>query len=316
MEASLRDSPKLRLLRIFKFLAAVAAYCARNAGRLVVLVWFPCLLVVPCQIALDWLTVAYPPQLPAWLLSNNFNPPTWLTAVAITPWGAMAWAFVLSGMAERNSNRGLVTARLLRRGRLRFEFSREVFLTAAIFSAVNLLDGVLRTAQLKFLASLYPLYRTFDLSDAALNAWGKLAEAAQVLIMAAVFAWSYLVVGRLLRSGTLGIAHVWRIMRGNRLRLYAVFLLLSVAEIALDQLAAPATNWLIRSSYANELSWTLGGALIRYLADLPFFLLWTVIYAVTVGLALDVLERRPPRPHITAAAAPLPRPGGSRPSAG
>ena len=85
-----RSSQKAGLLRVLKALAAVARYCGRNAGGLFLLVWFPCLIVAASQIVLDWLTLSFPPKLPAWLLSQSFNPPTWLTAVAQTPWGAMA----------------------------------------------------------------------------------------------------------------------------------------------------------------------------------------------------------------------------------
>jgi hypothetical protein len=242
------------------------------------------------QIALDWLAVPPPVRLPAWLLSSNFNPPTWLTAVAITPWGAMVWAFVLSNMAGRNANRGLVTARLLRRGRIRFELSRDVLLAAAIFSAVNLLDGVTRTIQWNL---LFAGYAAFEWSDTTTEILGRLAEAIRILVMAAVTVWSYPVAGHVLRTGTFNVAHIWRIMRGNWLRLFAVFLLLSLAAIALDQLAAPATTWLIRSS-ADPLSWTVRDAFVRYLADLPFFMLWTVVYAVTVGIVLDVLDWHQP----------------------
>jgi hypothetical protein len=290
LEASLRHSPKLRLLRVFRLLAAVVTYCARNAGRLVALVWFPCILAVACQVVLDWLAVSYPVRLPDWLLSGNFNPPTWLTAVAITPWGAMVWAFVLSNMAGRNANRGLVTARLLRRGRLRFELSRDVLLAAAIFSAVNLLDGVTRTIQWNLLVTGYA---AFEWSDATTDILGRSAEAIRILVMAAVTVWSYPVAGHVLRTGAFDVAHIWKIMRGNWLRLFAVFLLLSLAAIALDQLAAPATTWLIRSS-ADPLSWTVRDAFVRYLADLPFFMLWTVVYAVTVGIVLDVLDWHQP----------------------
>jgi hypothetical protein len=34
--------------------------------------------------------------------------------------------------------------------------------------------------------------------------------------------------------------------------------------------------------------------MISHLADFPFFVWWTVFYAVTVGFVLDLLERREP----------------------
>src|SRR5262249_5442441 len=104
---------------------------------------------------------------------------------------------------------------------------------------------------------------------------------------------------------------VWRLTRHNRLRVFALFLLLSVAAIALDAATAPAVGWVLRN-FAHELFWTFKAALIRQLVDLPFFVLWTVVYAVTVGIVLGALEQRA-APQPTAAATPPPRPGGSRP---
>ncbi len=77
-----RSAQKAGLLRVLKALAAVARYCGRNAGGLFLLVWFPCLMVAASQIVLDWLSLSFPPKLPSWLLSQSFNPPTWLTAAS------------------------------------------------------------------------------------------------------------------------------------------------------------------------------------------------------------------------------------------
>jgi len=209
------------------------------------------------------------------------------------------WAFVLSNMDGRNSDRGLVTTPLLRRGGLRFELSRDVLLAAAIFAAVNLLDGLLRTVQFKLLVTAT---LALELSDTAFDNAVRVAEAFRIVVMAAVFAWSYLIAGRVLRTSMLDVAHVWKLMRGNRLRLFAIFLLLSVAAIALDRLVAPANNWLIETVAGQ--SRTLPRALIRYLAELPFFVLWTVVYAVTVGMVLAVLEWRPPAGRDSRASRP------------
>jgi hypothetical protein len=110
---------------------------------------------------------------------------------------------------------------------------------------------------------------------------------------------------------------VWGLTRHNRLRVFALFLLLSIAAIALDAATAPAVAWVLRS-FADELFWTFKAALIRQLLDLPFFMLWTVVYAVTTGVVLGALEQRaaaqaPAQGRPTAAAAPPPRSGGSRP---
>jgi hypothetical protein len=302
-----RQSQKAGLLRIFKAAAAVARYCSRNAGRLILLVSFPCAMVAASQIALDWSSVSFPPKLPAWLLSPHFNPPTWLTAVVQTPWGAMAWALVLTQMGKR-SGTGV-------RGRLALGIA--VAVATVIFSAINLIDGGLRALQLQLLVLIYT---TFEPSDELFNALGRTGEIMQVIVMAAVVAPSYLAIGRLLQTGFRGMAGVWSLTRDNRLRVFALFLLLIVAESALNLAAAPAVSWVVRS-FADELFWTFKGALIRQLLDLPFFTLWTLVYAVTVGIVLGALEQRaapqaaarPMQGRATAAAAPPPRPGGSRP---
>jgi hypothetical protein len=109
---------------------------------------------------------------------------------------------------------------------------------------------------------------------------------------------------------------VWRLTRHNRLRVFVLFLLLSLISVALNAAAAPEITWVLRG-FADDLFWTFQGALIRQLVDLPFFMLWTVVYAVTIGIVLGALEQRAaaqaPAPPPTAAAAPPPRPGGSRP---
>jgi hypothetical protein len=311
-----RSSQKAGLLRVFKALAAVARYCGRNAGSLFLLVWFPCLMVAATQIALDWLSLSFPPVLPAWLLSPNYNPPTWLTAVAETPWGAMAWAFVLADMSDRNTRRGLTGLPILRRLRLRFELGVAILVAAVLFSVVNLLDGGLRVLNVRLLATIYEL---FQLSDELLNAIGRTGQVVQVIVMAAVVATFYLAIGQLLRTGFKGMVGAWRLARYNRLRVFALFLLLSVAAIALDAATAPAVGWVLRG-FADELFWTFKAAFIRQLVDLPFFALWTVVYAVTTGVVLGALEQRaaaqapapPPQRRPTAAAAPPARSGGSR----
>jgi len=311
-----RSSQKAGLLRVFKVLAAVARYCGRNVGSLFLLVWFPCLMVAVCQVALDWLSLSFPPKLPAWLLSQSFNPPTWLTAAAQTPWGAMAWAFVLADMSNRNTRRGVTS--VLQSLRARFELSLAVLVAAVIFTAVNLLDGGLRALQLQQLSSIAA---TFGLSNELLAAIGKTSEIMQVIGMAAVVAAAYVTIGSLLRSGFRSALSVWRLTHHNRLRVFALFLLLSLLAVALNAATAPAVGWLLRS-LADDLFWTFKGALIRQLVDLPFFMLWTVVYAVTVGIVLGALEQRvtaqaPARPQpvarSTGVAAPPPRPGGSRP---
>jgi hypothetical protein len=280
------SAQKAGLLRVLKALAAVARYCGRNAGSLFLLVWFPCLMVAACQIALDWLSLSFPPKLPAWLLSQSFNPPTWLTAAAQTPWGAMAWAFVLADMGNRNTRRGVTS--VLGSLRARFELGLAVLVAAMIFTAVNLIDGGLRILQLQLLDAIAA---TFELTDELLLAIGKTGEIMQVIVMAAVVSAAYLTIGSLLRNGFRGAIGVWRLTRHNRLRVFALFLLLSLISVALNAAAAPAVTWVLRG-FADDLFWTFQGALARQLVDLPFFMLWTVVYAVTIGIVLGALQQR------------------------
>jgi hypothetical protein len=288
LETSPPKSPKLRQLRVFNLLATVAGYCVRNAGWLIGLIWFPCVLLVASQVTVDWLALEYPPRLPEWLLTPNYNPPTWLMPIVNALWVAMATAFILSGMTDRSSSRGLMPARILRPARVRFELSRDVLLAAATFAIAYLLDGVLRVLELKILVAAY---LAFDLSDETVYGWGRLVESVHVPIMAAMYTFSNLVAGRVLLSGTFDLGYTWKLTRGNRLRLFAIFLLLTVAATAIDQLAAPATAWLAQS-LAGPVRWTLSSSVIRFLADLPLFMLWTVVDAVTIRIVLDVLEPR------------------------
>jgi hypothetical protein len=269
-------------------------------------------MVAASQIVLDWLSLSFPPVLPARLLSANYNPPTWLTAVAETPWGAMAWAFVLADMNDRHTKRGLTGLPILRRLRLRFELGLAILVAAVLFSAVNLLDGGLRILNVQLLAAVY---ERFGLSDELLNAIGRTSQVLQVIVMAALVATSYLAIGQLLRAGLRDMLGVWRITRHNRLRVFALFLLLSATAITLDAVTAPAVGWVLRN-FADELFWTFKAALIRQLVDLPFFVLWTVVHAVATGVVLGALEQRAaaqaPARRPTAAAVPPPRSGGSR----
>jgi hypothetical protein len=292
LETSFSGAPTLRLLRVFNVVVAALTYCVRNAGRLCVIAWFPCALESVSRLALEWLIFSYPYQMPELLLSQHFNPPTWLTAIVIGPWIAMAWMFVLRDMAGGNPAHGLVTARILRPARLRFELSPVIFLAAAIFSATDLFEGASKFAEREILVALYRFF-DFEISENALNIWGSLSTIIRIALVATVAAWTSVIAGHVLLHETVDIAGGWQLMRGNRLRLAVIFFLLTVALLGLDRLLDPARTWIVRS-LTNPLSWTPYEAILRYTVDFPFSMLWIVAWAVTIGIVLDALEKRYP----------------------
>lgn len=288
MDISQRGSSTPPQLRIFSIVVATLTYCIRNAGRLFLVAWFPCLLASACQFALERLILAWLPGMPHWLLSNHIQAPTWLAALVVTPWEAMAWAFVLSYMSERSSNSGVMpTSGLVRP---RFEASRAVFLAAAILSLVGLIEGMARFARFFLLIDALQI---FELPNTELDIWAQSIDVVRFVLIASVMAWLYTVVGHVLRSGRLDIVRVWRVMRGNRLRLIAIFTLLFVALTGLNQLIQPATTWLA-NALADSPAGTLQAMAIRYSIDFPYSVLWVVVWAVTVGIVLDALEASSP----------------------
>jgi hypothetical protein len=287
-------SSKVRRLRPLKVVVAALVYCLRNAGPLFLIAWFPCLLASASRLVLEWLIFAWPPHLPEWLLFRYFEPPTWLTPLAVTPWQAMAWAFVLSAMSDKDSMRGAVATPAGSLSWLRLEFSPAVWFAAAILVLIDVLDGALRYALVQLLVAAY---RPFEMSDGELAIWVQLSVLIRMALVAVAMAWLYPIAGGVLRNGTFEIARFWRILRGNRLRLSAIFFLLTLTFFGLDIVVRPATSWLARSA-DNSISWTLQAALIRYVIDFPFSMLLDIVaWAVTVGVVLDVLD--PPSPAET-----------------
>ena len=287
-----RPPSRLRLLRVFSVAVTAATYCARHAGRLIAIAWFPCLLELASRLGLEWLLFSYPPKMPDVLLSDDFNPPTWLTAFVPTPFAAMAWAIILSDMLDRNSKRGTIDLPALRW--LRFELSAPVFAAAAIFSAANVVDGLIRSADRALLVWVASAYDN-KVPDAFFEIWGNSAIVIRIALSAMIMAWTFPLAAHVLRTGTFDAVGVWRLTRGNRLRLAAVLFLLTVALSALDRLVGPTRTWLVRLM-TDPPSWTLKQATVSYAVDFPVSMLWIVIWAVTVGIVLDALvgARQPP----------------------
>jgi hypothetical protein len=285
-----RSRSKLRLRDVFGIVVATLTFCLRLAGPLFVITWFPCLLDSASRLTLEWLVFSAAPKLPQWLLSEDFDPPTWLTAFVVTPFAAMAWAFVLSTMADRGSERGMIEVSGTRLRWARFELSPAILVTAAIFSATNLVDATLRFAE-RAITSL--LLGDAALSDLGFDIWGLSIVAVHIVAMAVVMAWSYPVAGYVLRTGRYDLGAACRLVRGNALRFTATFVLLTLALVALDRVLDPPKMWLVHL-LAPATPWTMREATIRYALDFPFSMLVIIAWAVAVGLMLDGFTREAP----------------------
>jgi hypothetical protein len=275
---------------------AALRYLVRNAGALLAAAWLPCLLESTTRLLLEWLVFTYPPVLPDAFLSDQFTPPTWLTAFAVAPWTAMAWAFVLRQMRGERAAAG--TPRVPGR-RLPFWLNQPILLAAVILALGNLFDGSSRLALRELIFAVARVYDN-ELPDLAVLLLGFPTELVRIALVATVTGWIAVVAGHVLRQGILDIGILdigtfdirggWRLMHGNRLRLAAVFFLLMVAFQGLDVLAGPVRTWLIHL-VTTPTVWTFPEAALRYALDLPLSVLWILLWAVTVGIVLDALAR-------------------------
>ena len=263
-------------LRVFSTVVVTLTYCVRNAGHLFVLAWFPCLLESACRIALEWLIFGSPPRMPEWLQFSFFVPPTWLTPVAAAPLVAMVWAFVLSDICDRNPDRGIVTVPDVRPSWIRFELSRSVLLAAGFLLVTEVVYGLVWFANFKLLLAVHPL---FEGRDALFDAWARWTVALPLLAVSVVSAWTYPIAAQILRAGVLDRARVRSLMRGNRLRLTAIFFVLNVVLYPLDVFLRPATGWIVRS-LVDQWPWTLREATIRHVVEFPLDMLWIVPWPV------------------------------------
>jgi hypothetical protein len=281
---SIARRARAKRLRVFGTLIEALDTCVRNAGQLFVLAWFPCVLESACRLGLEWLIYGWPPRMPEWLLFDQFFPSTWLTPLVNAPLVAMVWAFVLSSICDRNPDRGTVTLTGIRPGWFRFELRPAVLLGASIFLATHLVDGLLRLAQFNLLLAAYPL---FEGRDAVFDALARWSVALPILAVSAVAAWTYPIAAHVLRTGVLDLSRV-RAMRGNRLRLTAIFFLLNVASYLLYALIRPATDWIVQA-LVDSSSWTLREAIIRHVIQFPFDLFWIVAWAVTMAIVMNAM---------------------------
>ena len=235
----------LKRLRVFRTLVVALGYCARNAGHLFVLVWFACALNSACRTGLEWLAYGFPPRMPPSLIFHGFDPPTWLTPVLSAPLVAMAWAFVLSDICDRNPNRGVIAVFGHRLDWIRFELSRPVLFGASIFLVTALLDSIVQVTELRMLLAVYdpPENPEFVINLAAL--FGSMLR---TVLLSLVAAWTYPVAAQALRMGKLDRAPLAGDLRGNRQRLWAIFFFLNVALALFGALFRLAADWILESS--------------------------------------------------------------------
>lgn len=283
------SSPKLRLLHVAWVVGAAFKYCWKDLRQLVIATWFACALASLTRLLLEWLLFPWPPKLPGWMLFDHFDPPTWLMAFALTPWLAMGWAFVLDEMQHDKGRRGAITVAGRERTWLRFELSRPVLVAAACLTVVNIIDALTRFAQDEILSAYDAALAPTDL---ALTIASAAVTVIRLAVMVSVFVWGYVLAGMALRDGTFSIARLRAILRGNWLRVAFIFLLLAVILRAIYLLIEPASGWLI-ARLTDTRDWTLSAALIRFVLDFPFQMLWIVSWAVAIGIVLYTLDRRP-----------------------
>jgi hypothetical protein len=122
------------------------------------------------------------------------------------------------------------------------------------------------------------------------------------LAVSAVAAWTYPIAAQVLRTGAFDRTRALDLMRGNRLRLTAIFFLLNLASYQFYVLLIrPTTNWIVQS-LVDPLSWTLREAIIRHVIQFPFDTFWIVAWAVTLGMVMKALALPVRRTSPTVAA--------------
>lgn len=279
----------LKRLRVFSTLVVALGYCIRNAGPLFVLVWFVCALNSACRTGLEWFVHGFPPRTAPWLIFHGFDPPTWLTPVLSAPFVAMAWAFVLSHICDRNPNRGVIVVFERRLDWIRFELSRPVLLGASIFLVTDVLDSIVQVTELKlFLAA----YDPSEDPEFVINLAALFGSMLRMVVLSLVAAWAYPIAAQALRMGKFDRALLAGDLRGNRLRLWAIFLLLNVALSLFGGLLRLAVDWILQSS-DPPISWTLRDTAIRRVIEFPFDVLWIVAWAATTAIAMKALASDP-----------------------
>ena len=114
----------------------------------------------------------------------------------------------------------------------------------------------------------------------------------RTVLLSLVAAWTYPVAAQALRMGKLDRAPLAGDLRGNRLRLWAIFFLLNVALSLFGGLLRLAADWFLEPS-DPPISWTLRDTTIRRVIEFPFDVLWIVAWAATTAVAMKALASDP-----------------------
>jgi hypothetical protein len=243
------------------------------------------------MIALEWLVVTY--RMPEWVLSRDFNPPTWLAAIVTTPFKAMVLALVLNTMSEKNSEHGSSSKPSSGLTWLRFELSRAVLLAAVVFSVFALLLGALPILRRQFLmAGMNVLYAPQNLQS-----WTTGTDIIFVPVYAAVSviapACYYLLAGYIIKSGKVDLVYIWQATRHNRLRLVVFFFLIAAALAGLRLMVTSGMTWM-SNLLGSQSSWSWWETALQYFLAFPFDMISLAVPAVAVATVIDGLERAPP----------------------
>jgi hypothetical protein len=284
-------SPKRRVLRISKTVARVFDYCRANAWPLFVAAWFPCFLTTLCLMVLALILFADPEQAPSWLLSRGFAPRTWLSAIVAAPFSAMVFAFVLDCMAnapERGRiivRRGIESVKRFAIPGMRFEFGQRILLAALLLAAVQLLCGFAVAGEHRLLVAGLSATHDLPLSPEDVAPWALARGVFNVFVGGFVLAWTYLLVGDFLWTGSFDPIGCWRALDGNRLRCVAImFIVFAIVAILKYGLALAVGLILIPADAASPSFLNL--VLMHFGLAWPFDVLHLVLSAAAVGTIL------------------------------
>jgi len=282
-------SSKRPALHVLGIVIEIFAYCLRNARRLFVVAWLPCALLLVNNLALEWLTLGWPPRMPRWAISNQFHPPTWLSPLTMALWSAMVFAFVLDGMRQSDSSRGIVSGASFRLTWIRFEISLPVLLAAAILSIEYFVEEFARFAQVQALVAIVVASGITSVTGSEMEVWATLSSIPRLLLIAGSTAICYSMAAQAIETGRIDVARLWRCTRGNWLRLVTILLLIHLILLGLDEIVSTVTQRLLQT-ITDPLNWSLREAFLRSILNFPFDLVWIVTWPVAIGVAFSKLD--------------------------